>query len=73
LSLIRFLRDNVGRIRTNFIKSLSKNLVEVYPEKFGVSFDENKKALNELKVFDEKFTRNKVAGYIVRVVLKKKY
>ena len=73
MSLIRFLRDNVGRIRTNFIKSLSKNLVEVYPEKFGVSFDENKKALNELKVFDEKFTRNKVAGYIVRVVLKKKY
>ena len=63
----------MGRIRTTFIKSLSTNLVEVYPEKFGVNFDENKKALNELKVFDEKFTRNKVAGYIVRVILKKKY
>jgi small subunit ribosomal protein S17e len=62
----------MGRIRTNFIKSLSSNLVEVYPEKFGTNFDENKKALNELKLFDEKFTRNKVAGYIVRVVMKKK-
>ncbi len=71
--MINLLRDVMGRIRTNFIKGLSTNLVEVYPEKFGVNFDENKKALNELKLFDEKFTRNKVAGYIVRVVLKKKY
>lgn len=61
----------MGRIRTTFIKGLSQNLVEIYPEKFGTNFDENKKALNDLKVFDEKFTRNKVAGYIVRVILKK--
>lgn len=63
----------MGRIRTNFIKSLSQNLVEVYPDKFGTNFEENKKALDELKVFDEKFTKNKVAGYIVRIVRKKKF
>jgi len=62
----------MGRIRTTFIKSLSANLVEIYPDKFGTNFEENKKALDELKLIDEKFTRNKVAGYIARVAMKKK-
>jgi small subunit ribosomal protein S17e len=63
----------MGRIRTHFIKGISERLVQAYPEKFGSEFTLNKTALNELKMTDEKFTRNKIAGYIVRVVGKKKF
>jgi small subunit ribosomal protein S17e len=62
----------MGRIRTNFVKGLSRKLVQTYPEKFGTNFEENKKALKEMNLLDEKFSRNKVAGYIVRVAGKKK-
>lgn len=62
----------MGRIRTTFIKTLSKNLLEAYPDRFGANFEENKKALDELGVFDEKATRNKVAGFIVTLSKKKK-
>lgn len=63
----------MGRIRTHFVKNISKILVEKHPDKFGKDFEQNKKSLGEMRVFDEKFTRNKVAGYIVRVVSKKKF
>jgi len=63
----------MGRIRTAFIKSVSKSLLEAHPDKFGTNFEENKKVLDELGIFDEKSTRNKVAGYIVSLVKKKKF
>ena len=63
----------MGRIRTDFIKGLAEQLVEANPNKFGKDFEKNKAALAEMKVIEEKFTRNKVAGYIVRVVGKKKF
>ncbi len=63
----------MGRIRTHFQKNISEILVEKHPSKFSKDFEQNKKALGEMRMFDEKFTRNKVAGYIVRVVRKKKF
>ena len=63
----------MGRIRTHFQKNISEILVEKHPDKFSKDFDQNKKSLNEMRMFDEKFTRNKVAGYIVRVVRKKRF
>lgn len=62
----------MGRIRTHFIKSLTEKLAHAFPDKFSGDFDSNKKALDALKLIDEKFTRNKVAGYMVRVIKKKK-
>ena len=63
----------MGRIRTNYIKGMCKQLVAAYPGKFGKDFDKNKAVLAELRAIDEKFTRNKVAGYICKVVMKKKF
>jgi small subunit ribosomal protein S17e len=64
--------DIMGRIRGKQIKNIAKKLVELYPEKFGKKFDDNKKFLDELNLMTGKLTRNKVAGYIVDVVGKKK-
>ena len=60
----------MGRIRTTFIKGIARRLFEKSPDQWG-GFETNKKVLNEMKLTDEKFTRNKVAGYIVRLVEQK--
>jgi len=51
---------------------MSKRLVEQYPGKFNNKFEDNKKALDGLKIMNDKLNRNKIAGYIVSVVEKKK-
>jgi ribosomal protein S17E len=63
----------MGRIRTDFIKGMAEKLVVAFPGKFGMDYDKNKAALTELGLLPEKFTRNKVAGYIVRVAGRKRY
>ena len=63
----------MGRIRTTWMKTVSKELVEKHPDRFTTSFEENKKVLNELNLFDSKLIRNRIAGYIVKVIKKKKF
>jgi small subunit ribosomal protein S17e len=48
----------------NRIKRISTELLERHPEKFGLEFDNNKKALNDLAVVRSKVLRNELAGYI---------
>lgn len=62
----------MGRIRGKWIKNMSKKLVEQYPSRFSNKFEDNKKFLDELKIINDKPVRNKIAGYIVVVVEKKK-
>ena len=62
----------MGRIRTKWVKNIAKKLVETYPDKASSSFEDNKKFLEELNIIEDKPIRNKIAGYIVDVVEKKK-
>lgn len=62
----------MGRIRTHFVKSVSQKLVAAYPDKCLGDFEANKRFLDSTGITDEKFTRNKIAGYMVRVVKQKK-
>jgi small subunit ribosomal protein S17e len=39
-------------------------LLQKHPEKFGLEFDSNKKALNDLAIVRSKVLRNELAGYI---------
>ena len=48
----------------NRIKRISTELLQKYPEKFGLEFDSNKKTLNDLAVVRSKVLRNELAGYI---------
>lgn len=63
----------MGRIRSDFIKGLAKKLIAAYPDKFGTDYSTNKVALAELKLIEEKLTRNKVAGYITRLLRRKRF
>ena len=60
----------MSRIRTKYIKNITKKILLEHSSKFTDKFEENKKVLNNLFHIPSKVIRNKVAGYIT--FLKKK-
>ena len=54
----------------NRIKRLSTEILSQYKESFGVDFAENKKSLNEITIVRSKSLKNKVAGYITKILLR---
>ena len=62
----------MGRIRTKLIKRLAEELVNRYPKNFSTDFSKNKLFLDKLNLLEYKSMKNKVAGYIVKVVGKRK-
>lgn len=48
----------------NRIKRISTELLHNHLDKFGLEFDINKKALNDLAIVRSKVMRNELAGYI---------
>ncbi len=62
----------MGRIRGKWVKRIAEKLVEEYPEKFSNNFNNNKEILEEMGLFDDKVIRNKIAGYIISILEKKK-
>jgi small subunit ribosomal protein S17e len=69
--LIKVLWCDMGRIKSAWIKKLGKKLVKEHPDRFTTDFETNKLVLKELNVVDSKKIRNKIAGYIVRLLKKK--
>lgn len=43
---------------------MATSLIELYPDKFNHDFENNKTALNELNLIEDKSVRNKIAGLI---------
>jgi small subunit ribosomal protein S17e len=58
----------VGKVRTELVKSVSTELVKRYPRSFTIEFEENKRFLHEIGLDTTKRLRNKVAGYITRIM-----
>ncbi|BDH79201.1 MAG TPA: 30S ribosomal protein S17e [Methanothermobacter sp.] len=58
----------MGNIRTAFVKRVAKELVENNPGKFTLDFEKNKKLVEELSTVSTKHLRNKIAGYITRLM-----
>ncbi len=48
----------------NRIKRISAELLQKYPDKFGLDFNANKNVLNEVATVRSKVLRNELAGYI---------
>ncbi|MBU5575092.1 MAG: 30S ribosomal protein S17e [Candidatus Aenigmatarchaeota archaeon] len=57
----------MGRIKTTWIKNISKELIKKYPDKFTDNFEQNSKFLSELNLFTSKKIKNKVCGYIKKL------
>jgi small subunit ribosomal protein S17e len=58
----------MSKVRQTYIKRLAKDLVDADPDRFSEDFEENKEELKDTEEFESKQLRNRVAGYIVRVV-----
>lgn len=58
----------MGNIRTSFVKRISKELIETHTNTFTTDFDENKKLVAEYSTVSTKHLRNKIAGYVTRLV-----
>jgi len=60
----------MGRIKSKWMKTVASRLIEAHPDKFTKDFDNNKDILNDLKLFNEKRMRNKIAGTLVKAMKK---
>jgi len=59
----------LGKVRTVLVKRLSRELVERYPDSFSTEFDQNKDVVDELLTNTTKRLRNRIAGYITRLMI----
>lgn len=58
----------LGKVKTEQIKRIGKELMTRFPDKFGVNFDENKRVVDSLTQGATTRVRNQVAGYITRSI-----
>ncbi len=56
----------MGRIRPTYIKRVSIELVNKYPQAFNKDFENNKEMVAQLTDVETVPMRNKIAGYITR-------
>ena len=56
----------MGRIRPTYIKRVSLELVNKYPDQFSTDFEANKEMVNNLTDVQTVTMRNRIAGYITR-------
>jgi small subunit ribosomal protein S17e len=52
----------------NRVKKLSTGLLNRYPDKFNVDFQQNKKKIDEIAKVRSKELRNQIAGYIASYI-----
>ena len=58
----------MGKVRPSHIKKIARELLEYYPNKFNTDFDNNKRMVNSYTNVTSQKIRNRVAGYITRLV-----
>jgi small subunit ribosomal protein S17e len=58
----------MGKVRTDLIKNISKELINNYPNVFTTDFEENKRLLDKYLDVDSKHLRNRISGYIVNLL-----
>ncbi|ASJ05838.1 30S ribosomal protein S17e [Thermococcus pacificus] len=58
----------MGNIKQTFIKRVARELFDRYPNEFTRDFEHNKKKVEELTTVQSKTIRNRIAGYLTRLV-----
>lgn len=60
--------SSLGSIRQRFIKNAARQLLQWYPDEFTTDFETNKRLVEQYTDIKTKKVRNRVAGYLVRLV-----
>lgn len=58
----------MGRIKQIPLKRIGKELIEKYKGEFNTDFENNKEKVQKFSTVESKSIRNKIAGYITRMV-----
>ncbi len=72
---VRPLRKDirVGKVRIASVKKISRELVTLYPDRFGTDYEANKKAFEPLVDARTKRLRNRIVGYVTRLKIVEKH
>jgi len=62
----------MGKVRTSVVKRTARKILELYPDRVSLSFEENKKLVQEVVDVKSKKLRNQIAGYLTHLVKIKK-
>jgi small subunit ribosomal protein S17e len=57
----------LGKVKTEHIKRIAKELIARFPDKFSNNFEDNKRVVNALTQGATTKIRNQIAGYITHV------
>ena len=58
----------MGKVRTEKVKKVARELVLRYPDKFSADFKNNQELVKSLAVVSTARLRNRIAGYITRLL-----
>ncbi|MGB9914507.1 MAG: 30S ribosomal protein S17e [Candidatus Bathyarchaeales archaeon] len=58
----------LGKVKTEHIKRLAKELMNRFPDKFSTNFEDNKRAVDALTHGATTRVRNQIAGYITHAM-----
>lgn len=58
----------MGNVRPEQIKKVARELINRYPDKFSTDFEQNKKFLEKVAQISTVKMRNRIAGYITRLL-----
>jgi len=58
----------LGKVKTEHIKRLAKELLSRFPDKFSSNFDDNKHVVDALTKGATTKMRNQIAGYITHTI-----
>jgi len=61
-------KQSLGKVRTEKVKKVARELVKRYPDKFTTDFENNKKVVMAHTQLTSLKMRNRIAGYISRLV-----
>lgn len=57
----------LGKVRTERVKKIARELIRLNPEKFNNDFQNNKEMVNALAHTSSVKLRNRIAGYVTRL------
>lgn len=57
----------MGKVRTEQVKKIARELLDRYPDKFSTDFENNKQFVTALTNITSTKLRNRVAGYTARL------
>jgi small subunit ribosomal protein S17e len=58
---------SLGKVRTDTVKRISRELLRRFPDRFTGDFESDKQGVNDLVTTPSKRLRNRIAGYITRL------